>query len=146
MRGTESEAVVGGANAVYYLVDGLYPTDTYVVAHGDAIYLLAGAYLTVDDQIHHDFEALVDSFTFIEAQTDVDMPAPAETSSNDVIVCTDAQKAAEICTMEYAPVCGQVAVECVTTPCNPVPETFSNGCMACAHGKVVAYTAGACTE
>lgn len=32
------------------------------------------------------------------------------------------------CTREYAPVCGEVKVQCFTTPCDPVQETFSNKC------------------
>ncbi len=36
----------------------------------------------------------------------------------------------KICTMEYAPVCAQVKVQCVTTPCNPVEQTFWNKCTA----------------
>ncbi len=65
--------------------------------------------------------------------------------SDEVVVCTDEMKQAEACTMEYAPVCGLVDVQCVTTPCNPVPETFSNGCSACAQGNVISYTEGECT-
>lgn len=38
--------------------------------------------------------------------------------------------AADACTMEYAPVCASVQVQCITTPCNPVKQTFSNSCMA----------------
>jgi hypothetical protein len=34
------------------------------------------------------------------------------------------------CTMEYAPVCGSVQVQCVTSPCNPIRQTFGNSCMA----------------
>jgi len=59
--------------------------------------------------------------------------------------CTDAQKNAEICTMEYAPVCGLVQVQCVTTPCDPVPQTFGNACGACAQGTVSSYTVGECS-
>ena len=55
------------------------------------------------------------------------------------------QKEAEICTMEYAPVCGLVEVQCVTTPCDPIPQTFGNACGACAQGNVVSYTQGECT-
>jgi len=60
-------------------------------------------------------------------------------------LCTAAQKATEICTMEYAPVCGLVEVQCVTTPCNPVPQTFGNACGACAQGNVDSYTEGECS-
>ncbi len=38
------------------------------------------------------------------------------------------------CTMEYAPVCGSVQVQCFAAPCYPVRETFSNSCMASARG------------
>lgn len=32
------------------------------------------------------------------------------------------------CTMEYSPVCGQVAVACVQALCPPVQQTFGNAC------------------
>jgi len=32
------------------------------------------------------------------------------------------------CTAEYAPVCGRVEIQCVTTPCEAIEETFSNSC------------------
>ena len=35
-----------------------------------------------------------------------------------------------MCTTEYAPVCGMVDVQCITTPCDPVRTDFSNLCMA----------------
>ena len=38
------------------------------------------------------------------------------------------------CTREYMPVCGSIQVQCVTTPCDPVRETFSNDCVAKAAG------------
>lgn len=69
---------------------------------------------------------------------------PAEEPYAEAVVCTDEQKQAEFCTMEYAPVCGLVDVQCFTTPCDPVPETFGNGCSACAQGNVISYTEGAC--
>ncbi|MDA8611377.1 hypothetical protein N9L18_00740 [Candidatus Pacebacteria bacterium] len=67
-------------------------------------------------------------------------PAP------ETVVCSDESKENNICTKEYRPVCGLVEVQCVTTPCNPVEETFSNGCSACAQGNVVSYTEGSCTQ
>jgi len=36
----------------------------------------------------------------------------------------------KICTMEYAPVCAQVQVQCIMAPCYPVAETFGNACAA----------------
>jgi hypothetical protein len=59
--------------------------------------------------------------------------------------CTPAQKNADVCTMQYAPVCGLVEVQCVTTPCDPVLETFGNACSACAQGNVVSYSEGECS-
>lgn len=34
------------------------------------------------------------------------------------------------CTREYMPVCGEVQVQCITTPCNPIQQTYSNTCVA----------------
>lgn len=62
----------------------------------------------------------------------------------DMIVCSPESKLAQMCTMEYAPVCGLVEVQCITAPCDPVPETFGNACSACAQQNVVGYTEGAC--
>ena len=36
----------------------------------------------------------------------------------------------KICTMEWRPVCGKIQVQCITTPCDPVSETFGNRCQA----------------
>lgn len=42
----------------------------------------------------------------------------------------------EICTMDYNPVCGNLA--------NNEQRTYSNGCTACADTQVVGYTPGEC--
>lgn len=60
-----SEATIDGANAAYYVVDGLYPTETYVIAHGQYIYVLSGSYLEKDSNIYKGFQSIIDSFTFI---------------------------------------------------------------------------------
>ena len=64
--------------------------------------------------------------------------------TNDQIACTDEMKQADVCIEIFAPVCAQVQVECITTPCEPVAETFSNSCFACANDRVLSYTNGAC--
>ncbi|MEK7462726.1 MAG: hypothetical protein AAB618_04105 [Patescibacteria group bacterium] len=69
---------------------------------------------------------------------------PSEAEDKKTIVCTKEQKQAEACIEIYAPVCAEVQVECVTTPCNPVPQTYSNSCFACASSRVVSYTEGSC--
>ena len=66
LLGTETETTLGGANAIRYTTDGLYPIDTYVAAHDGRIYVLMGAYRDIGDQIHEDFQDLVASFTFIQ--------------------------------------------------------------------------------
>ena len=40
------------------------------------------------------------------------------------------------CTSEYVPVCATIQVQCVTTPCDPVTETFSNECLARKNGAI----------
>lgn len=52
---------------------------------------------------------------------------------------------AVICTMEYLPVCGEIQVMCVTEPCNPVRETYSNACVAEAAGATI-IAEGPCEE
>ena len=71
------------------------------------------------------------------AQDDIDTP---------YFYCSNESRLADACIEIYSPVCGQVQVECITTPCPPVPETFSNSCFACQNDRVVAYTEGACTS
>lgn len=60
------------------------------------------------------------------------------------IICTAEQKKAEACIEIYAPVCAQVQVECITAPCNAVPQTYPNSCFACAENRVISYTEGSC--
>lgn len=57
------------------------------------------------------------------------------TASNNIFVFTKQESAPGVCTMEYAPVCGSVAVQCVRAPCPPIQETFSNLCMLKANSR-----------
>ena len=59
--------------------------------------------------------------------------------------CTLDSRNAELCTEIYQPVCGYVQVECITTPCDPVPETFSNSCFACMNERTQYYVDGECS-
>ena len=34
------------------------------------------------------------------------------------------------CTKEYQPVCGKIAIQCITVPCDPVLRVFPNRCFA----------------
>ncbi len=49
------------------------------------------------------------------------------------------------CTMEYAPVCASVAVQCIKAPCPPVQQTFSNRCMMNANKLATYLHDGECT-
>jgi uncharacterized protein len=58
-------------------------------------------------------------------------------------VCTESQKNAQICTLEYMPVCGwfNESIKCIKYPCG---ATYGNKCQACADAKVASWTNGEC--
>lgn len=64
-QGEIKEVVVGGANAIRYIADGLYTSDNTVVAHGDSIYVFSGQFLDKDSSIYSDFNSLIESVKFI---------------------------------------------------------------------------------
>jgi len=68
---------------------------------------------------------------------------PSDVNPEEVTFCTPEQKQAEVCTMEYMPVCGFTEVQCVTEPCEPVEQTYGNVCGACAGGADY-YISGGC--
>lgn len=51
-----------------------------------------------------------------------------------------------ICTMEYAPVCAKVAIQCVTTPCEPIEQTFWNRCSMDANKLATFLHEGECAN
>lgn len=71
---------------------------------------------------------------------------PDEMPTAGEIVCTDADRQAEACIEIYAPVCASYQVQCITTPCNPVPKSYSNSCFACADQNVISYSQGVCAS
>jgi predicted methyltransferase len=73
--------------------------------------------------------------------------AATEPNADATILCTEPRKKA--CTRDYRPVCGSVdtGVRCIKAPCpSTESHTFSNGCSACADGRVQSYLPGACPD
>jgi len=60
------------------------------------------------------------------------------------IDCQPEQRNVDACIEIYQPVCGQMQVECITAPCDPIKETFENSCKACTNERVISYTEGEC--
>lgn len=65
IMGSSEETVVGGANAVTYTVDGLYPAKVYVIAHGGFIFVVHASYLDETSPTFRDLNAWINSFTFV---------------------------------------------------------------------------------
>ena len=61
-----------------------------------------------------------------------------------VTECLPEQRNVDACIEIYQPVCASVNVQCVTTPCDPVQETYANSCKACMNSLVSGYTKGEC--
>lgn len=55
---------VGGARALGYTADGLYPNDMIVVENNSRIYIISGAYINPNDPIREDFQTFVKSLLF----------------------------------------------------------------------------------
>jgi hypothetical protein len=63
--GPVEETVVGGANAIRYVADGLYASENVIVAHGGNIYVITGQFLDQNSNLRSDFTPLVESIRFI---------------------------------------------------------------------------------
>ncbi len=64
-RGDIKEVVVGGANTIQYMADGLYSSNNAVVAHGDNIYVITGQFIDQNSDLQKDFQPLLESIKFI---------------------------------------------------------------------------------
>ena len=58
--------------------------------------------------------------------------------------CLEENIEAGLCMTLYDPVCGYEQVQCITTPCPPIPHTFSNSCFACQDERIVYWIPGEC--
>jgi len=69
-----------------------------------------------------------------------------DTNQNNTILCQEEQRRVDVCTADYTPVCATVEIQCITTPCNPIKQTFSNSCNACKNSLVQSYIPGECPD
>src|SRR3989338_6248536 len=61
LRGEIVETSLAGAPAILYEVDGLYLSDTVIVASGSYMYVISGSYLEEGSDIRRDFEPFLNS-------------------------------------------------------------------------------------
>lgn len=59
------ETFVGGEKAVYFVSDGLYLSEVFVVESGEHMILLRGEYIDTDSDIYRTFSNIVKSIAFI---------------------------------------------------------------------------------
>ncbi len=79
LKNSETEVVsIGGVNAIQYMSDGLYSSDTIVVNHQGFIYVIRGQFVDIESDIRKDFISLIESIRFIPVSDD----AAVETLSN----------------------------------------------------------------
>lgn len=64
--------------------------------------------------------------------------------SSENTKCLPKQREVDFCTEIYQPVCATVNIQCVTTPCDPIKETFANSCKACINSLASDYSKGEC--
>ncbi|MBL7045036.1 MAG: hypothetical protein ISR98_00335 [Parcubacteria group bacterium] len=65
-------------------------------------------------------------------------------TQKQVFGCEPEQRNVDACIEIFKPVCAKINVQCVTSPCPPVQETFSNSCNACKNSLVDTYVEGEC--
>jgi hypothetical protein len=63
--GEPKETVVGGANAITYVADGLYAMHTYVIVHGGFMYVFTASTLDENSPQKRDLDAMLGALSFI---------------------------------------------------------------------------------
>ncbi len=51
-----------------------------------------------------------------------------------------------MCPQVYEPVCGEIAVECITAPCPKIQKTFSNACFLKLNPRATFLHKGVCVK
>jgi len=104
-----------------------------------------------DEIIIYDFSVIsINGQTVGDENNDTNDSEDEFSSSTDdkieAVDCLPEQRNVDACIEIYQPVCGQVMVECIKAPCDPVKETFANPCKACMNPRVLSYVDGECME
>lgn len=116
-----AEADVHGCSPLYK--DSDFEQKNPELACDDSIHapVCANDWKTYVNDCYACVEPLVETYTFWECETD-----------SKFIICTPEQKNADICTMQYEPVCGSDS------------RTYGNSCVACQSETVESYTQWEC--
>ena len=116
-----AEADVHGCSPLYK--DSDFEQKNPELACDDSIHapVCANDWKTYVNDCYACVEPLVETYTFWECETD-----------SKFIICTPEQKNADICTMQYEPVCGSDS------------RTYGNSCVACQSETVENYTMWEC--
>jgi hypothetical protein len=85
------------------------------------------------------------TFSQNSPQTNQSYPQSNQSVEKEKHYCSPESRNAEVCTMEYRPVCGwfNQSIKCFRYPC---AATYSNPCFACADKKVDYWTEGECPK
>ena len=118
-----AEADVHGCSPLYK--DSDFEQKNPELACDDSIHapVCANDWKTYVNDCYACVEPLVETYTFWECETD-----------SKFIICTPEQKNADICTMQYEPVCGSDS------------RTYWNSCVACQSETVESYTQWECED
>ncbi len=88
----------------------------------------------------------VGGFWIYQSEVPVDNNGYPNAEEQDIIFCVLEQRNVDVCFQLYDPVCAKVNIQCFTTPCDPIYQTFSNPCEACKNPLVESYTKAECVS
>jgi len=57
------------------------------------------------------------------------LTACVHTENNKKSIVENQTHREHLCTSDYRPICANVEIHCVTVPCEPIQQTFSNPCV-----------------
>lgn len=89
------------------------------------------------------FSGYTDSGVVVSQDPLEDPKNPSQTDKTPLI---NNENPPTMCTMEYAPVCAEVQVQCIKAPCPPIKQTFGNKCMMNANKLAKFLYNGECSD